>query len=108
MFDPESLRRALLPKVFGMRLLLENLTPVQRIQYQKCSYFYVIGGRTGNRYRIWHGCGRNVEQVDQKGHRVCGWCFLPVGGLVAEDAMLAQKMALELFESEVLRIAMRF
>ncbi len=50
----------------------------------------------------------NIEELDAKGRRAAGWCFLPQGGLVAGDCMLAQKTALELFESEALKIANRF
>jgi len=32
-------------------------------------------------------------------------CFMPEGDLVVGDMMLAQKLALELFESEALKVA---
>jgi hypothetical protein len=91
----------------GIRLLKENLTPAQRQQLEKHAYFEVIGGRTGKRYRIRHGRSMNIDQLDRNGRRVCGWCFFPLGGLVAGDVMLAQKVALELFETEALKIANR-
>jgi hypothetical protein len=89
----------------GMRLLKDNLTPGQRQQYAKYGYFEVTGGRTGKRYRIRHGRSMNIDQLDKNGRRVCGWCFFPEGNLVTGDVMLAQKMALELFELEALKIA---
>jgi hypothetical protein len=89
----------------GMRLLKESLTSSQRQQYAKYGYFEVIGGRTGKRYRIRHGRSMNIDQLDRNGRRVCGWCFFPEGNLVTGDVMLAQKMALELFELEALKIA---
>jgi hypothetical protein len=92
----------------GIRLLMENLTPAQRTQYEKYGYFDVAGGKTGKRYRIRHGRQMNIEQLDRNGRRVCGWCFFPQGSLVAGDIMLAQKAALELFEADALRIANRF
>ena len=64
----------------GIRLLMENLSAAQRKQYEKYGYFDVTGGKTGKRYR----------------------------SLVAGDIMLAQKAAIELFESDALRIAIRF
>ena len=91
----------------GARLLEENLTPAQRSQYTKYRYFDVTGGKTGKRYRIHHGSSMNIDQLDKNGKRVCGWCFFPRGGLVAGDVMLAQKFALELFESEALQVANR-
>jgi hypothetical protein len=39
---------------------------------------------------------------------VCGWCFFPQGSLVAGDIMLAQKLSLELYEVETLRVANRY
>jgi hypothetical protein len=92
----------------GLRLLKQNLTPLQREQYEKHRYFDVLGGKSGRRYRVWHGHQMNIEQLDKNGKHVCGWCFMPQGRLVAGDVMLAQKVALELFENEALRIANRF
>jgi hypothetical protein len=89
----------------GMRLLQENLTPAQQQQLQRYGYFEVIGGRTGKRYRIRHGRSMNIDQLDKNGRRICGWCFFPEGNLVVGDVMLAQKIALELFEVEALKIA---
>jgi len=92
----------------GVHLLKENLAPTQRQQYERHGYFDVVGGRTGKRYRIRHGRQMNIEQLDRNGRRVCGWCFYPQGNLVSGDVMLAQKVALELFEGDALRIANRF
>jgi len=89
----------------GMRLLKENLTPGQLQQYSRYGYFEVVGGKTGKRYRIRHGRSMNIDQLDKNGRRVCGWCFFPEGNLVTGDVMLAQKVALELFESDALKIA---
>jgi hypothetical protein len=92
----------------GLKLLKENLTAAQRRQYEKYGYFEVLGGKTGKRYRIRHGRQMNIEQLDRNGRRVCGWCFFPQGNLVSGDVMLGQKLALELFEGDALRIANRF
>lgn len=92
----------------GMRLLEQNLTPRQRQQYAEHKHFDVIGGRTGRRYRIRHGRLMNIEELDEQGFRIRGLCFHPQGRLVAGDVMLAQKLALELYETEALRIANRF
>jgi hypothetical protein len=92
----------------GLQLLKENLSPAQRQQLDKHGFFDVLGGSTGKRYRIRHGRQMNIEQLDRNGRRVCGWCFFPQGSLVAGDIMLAQKMALELYEADALRIANRY
>jgi hypothetical protein len=92
----------------GLKLLRENLTPLQRQQYEKYGYFDVLGGNTGKRYRVRHGRQMNIDQLDKNGRRVCGWCFFPQGSLVAGDIMLAQKLSLELYEVETLRVAHRY
>ena len=89
----------------SLRLLGENLTPAQREQYKSGHYFDVTGGTSGKRYRIHHGRSMNIDQLDQRGRRVCGWCFFPKGRLVTGDVMLAQKVALELYELEALQVA---
>lgn len=91
----------------GIRLLMENLSPAQLEQYRQHQWFDVVGGKTGRRYRIRYGRSMNIDQLDRKGRRVCGWCFFPEGRLVPGDVMLAQKLALELFESEALEVANR-
>jgi hypothetical protein len=88
-------------------LLLENLSDQQRRQYSKYRHFDVIGGESGKRYRIWHRPSMNIQELDAFGQPRWIWCFLPVG-LVIGDVLLAQKMALELFETDAIRIANRF
>src|SRR6476620_6849501 len=89
----------------AIQLLKQHLTPEQREQYEKRNYFYVSGGNSGRVYRIRHGTQMNVEQLDQNGKRIRVLCFMPEGGLPVGDVMLAQKIALELYEKEALRIA---
>ena len=92
----------------GLRLLRENLSPAQREQEEKYGCFDVRGGDTGRHYRIKHGFQLNVQLLDNKGRTKAVLCFVPAGNLVAGDVMLAQKLALELFESETLKIANKF
>lgn len=92
----------------GLALLKENLTPVQLEQYEKRQHFEVVGCDTRKLYRIRHGRQMNIEELDKRHRRVCGWCFLPSGGLVVGDTMLAQKIALETNETAALKIANRF
>ena len=89
----------------GLRLLKENLSPSQRHQLELLNYFDVVGGKTGTLYRIHFGDQMNIAQLDASGKRVDGLCFLPEGGLPVGDTMLAQKIALELFETDALRSA---
>ena len=91
----------------GSQLLAVNLSPAQRVQYFKHCDFEVIGGDTGRRYRIRYGNAMNVEQLDRNGRQVQLLCFVPRGLLSVGDVMLAQKLALELFETDALRVANR-
>lgn len=92
----------------GLALLKDWLTPEQCAQYDKDKCFEVVGGTTGKRYRINHGRQQNIEELDERGRRVAGLCFLPEGQLVAGDVMLAQKIALETNERGALAVANRF
>jgi hypothetical protein len=84
----------------GHRLLMQNLSPMQRQKYLRCGYFDVIGGATGKRYLIMNGHQLNVYELDGQGHPARVLCFMPRGGLVGGDVLLAQKLAVELFEPE--------
>jgi hypothetical protein len=91
----------------ALALLGAWLSPTQAEQYNSYKHFEVIGSDTGTRYRIRHGRTMNVDELDSVGNRVCEWCFLPEGKLAAGDVMLAQKIALETFESQALAVANR-
>jgi hypothetical protein len=91
----------------ALTLLRAWLSPEQAQQYDSRKHFEVIGSDTGTRYRIRHGHMINIDQLDSAGNKVCAWCFVPEGNLAAGDCMLAQKIALETFESRVLAIANR-
>jgi hypothetical protein len=89
----------------GMRLLVENLSPDQRAQYETSGHFDVTGGETGKRYRITKAYQMNVLEIGNNGKRARSLCFMPKGNFVLGDVMLAQKLALELFESHALAVA---
>jgi hypothetical protein len=92
----------------GIALLREWLSPEQRAQFDASKCFDVVGCDTGRRYRIRHGTGTNVHEIDDAGRPVMGWCFVPSGHLVAGDVMLTQKIALETKERVALAVANRF
>jgi hypothetical protein len=54
------------------------------------------------------GTVQNVVQIDRSGKPELGRCFMPEGNLVAGDCMLAQKIAIENCEEEVLRTSLPF
>jgi hypothetical protein len=91
----------------ALALLRCWLSPEQAEQYSSYRYFDVIGSDSGSRYRIRHGRMMNIDELDSAGNRVCAWCFFPAGNLALGDCMLAQKIALETFESKALAIANR-
>jgi hypothetical protein len=88
--------------------LREWLSPEQLAQYDAHRYFYVTGCHSGKRYRIRHGTGTNIQELDDAGRPIAGWCFVPRDCLVAGDVMLAQKIALETNERGALAVARHF
>jgi len=92
----------------GLKLLREWLSREQLAQYDAHRYFEVIGCHTGKRYRIYHGNGANVIELDDSARAKTGWCFVPCDHLVAGDVMLAQKIALETDEQSALAAANNF
>jgi hypothetical protein len=91
----------------AIALLWSWLTPKQQWQWKSSGMFEVIGSDTGRRYLLTHEAVMNVHQLDQAGRSVAQWCFAPEGGLAPGDVLLAQKIALETMEREVLALANR-
>ena len=91
----------------GLRLMRRWLSPDQRAEFDDKGTFEVVGCHSGKRYRIYRGTAQNVFEVDDSGELKLGLCFTPYGNLVAGDAMLAQKIALETDESTALAVANR-
>ena len=104
----ESYRRPGIREQRGLNLLREWLSQEQLAQYDAHRYFEVIGCHTGKRYRICHGNGANIIELDDAGLPRRGWCFVPRDPLVAGDVMLAQKIALETDERGALAVANNF
>jgi hypothetical protein len=88
-------------------LLISNLSAHQREQFEELGHFDVVGGDTGKRYRIYRAHQLNVAELDSGCQRVRLLCFMPRGGVPLGDVVLAQKLSLELFESDVLKVANR-
>ena len=83
----------------GMELLKANLTPDQLHDFLTYRRFDVVGGVTGRTYRIRFGGTMNVKELHPDSSCVRRPCFLPEGQLVNSDIVLAQKVALEVFET---------
>lgn len=77
----------------------EWLSPEQRAQLNAKRYFDVISCDSGKRYRIYYGAPTNVHEIGDDDLPSVGWCFMPVGSLVVGDVMLAQKIALETYDT---------
>ncbi len=90
------------------QLLRQWLTPAQWKQFVARGYFDVVGSHSGRRYRIYSGSAMNVCELGENGRVRRGLCFLPVGELPVGDVMLAQKLALELCEDNVMLVAREF
>ena len=92
-------------EVRALNLLKLHLSDEQLKQFEREAAFDVIGGDTGQRYRITQGRVMNVQLLDRYGlWRTC-LCFEPRGRLPIGDVLLAQKFALELFEVDALDAA---
>lgn len=105
----ERFRQANPDEARGLKLLREWLAPEQLAQYDANGYFDVTGCDSGRLYRIHHGTAMNVIEIDRdSGYPRVGLCFTTEIGFVAGDVMLAQKIALETREQNVLAIAHRF
>jgi hypothetical protein len=85
-------------------LLRSWLSPVQRRQYDAQACFEVVGSDTGKPYRICKGRVYNIQELDPYGVQVRAWYFM-ADGIATGDVNLAQKIALEAFETKVLAIA---
>jgi hypothetical protein len=77
-------------------------------QHHAHGNFDVTGSHSGKRYRIRHGVGINVFELDSSGRQLTGWCFVPKEDLIAGDVMPAQKIALEANERTALLVAKNF
>ena len=96
------------PEGRSLALLRKWLSPSQREQFGRKSYFEVVGSDSGRRYRIHAGASVNVCEIDEKGCLQEGLCFMPIGALPIGDVMLAQKIALESSESRAIAVARTF
>ena len=105
LYDPSFMNET---EARGMKLLKEWLSEEQLAQYDRHNYFDVTGCHSGKRYRIRHGTGANVYELDDAGRPRAGWCFVPKDYLVAGDVMLAQKIALENVESDAIGVAHQY
>lgn len=85
------------------KLLVDHLDEGQRKTYAERGFFYLYT-RSGKKYRIDQGTHGNVKLVDETNRVLGQYCGQPLD-VPAEDAMLAQKLFLEIDEEEFKRKA---
>lgn len=85
------------------KLLFETLTPQQKEDIAKKGSFYLFT-KSGRKYRIDRHTHGNVYLYDEKDRIVRKLCAQP-SGVPTDDAILAQKLALEADEDSFLRVA---
>lgn len=90
----------------SIKLFLSNLSDKQRNEYDKYRAITAVGNDTGTKYTI--NCASvavmyNISYNQEfNRHRIC---FRPKDDLPLYDIFLAQKIALECFENETLKVA---
>ena len=93
------------PAIKAMNILKEWLSPQQLAQYEQYCYFDVTGSHTKRWYRIYTGGSYNVREITRGGRYITDYCFYPDNLHHLGDILLAQKVALETNEQEVLKVA---
>jgi hypothetical protein len=88
----------------SQHLLRSWLSPEQLAQYDILGHFTVVGSDSGKRYRILRGRAFNIQELNADDTEDCTCCFTSEG-VPTGDVNLAQKIALENFENQALRIA---
>lgn len=86
------------------QLLREHLTPEQERAWQENRAIFVTG-QSGKRYQIKEGHTHNVFEVDEAGRPVREFCVHVGFHVPKADNVLAQKLALQFNEAELLRRA---
>lgn len=88
------------------KLLVDNLTDTQKLDYDKFGYFFVES-LSGQKYRIRKGRQINIDVMSQDkiSRRICAH---PIVSCPDEDTMLVQKIMLETSESAFLNIAKEY
>lgn len=85
-------------------LLLRNLSPRQREEFETLHRFTVVTRRK-HRYVIGNCRNQNVVRVNRRGKPMRVYCLSVLGGVPTEDALLGQKLMLEHDEPHFLKVA---
>jgi len=96
----EATRNERRAKRKALTLLLKQLNPEQRREFQEYKYFHVTGGRSGDRYRIRADMIANIDVLNNEGMVKYRLCVRPTGDVPIYDVMAAQLLHLQDFGSE--------
>jgi hypothetical protein len=102
-FDHEVLAPSTLASERAKRLLMNNLSPDQRRDFQATGEFIVRTKTTA--YKITSTYNFNVIQLNKKGEPLEALCVRPVGDVPLYDQLLAQKLMIETDERGFLAAA---
>lgn len=97
----EAMRNERRAKRRALILLLKLLNPEQRQEFWKYRYFHVVGGSSGERYRIRADMIANIDVLQPDGtvkHRLC---VRPAGEIPVYDVMAAQMLHLQDAQTEL-------
>lgn len=91
----EELRRERRAKRRAFTLLLKLLSAEQRHEFLTYRHFHVIGGSSGNRYRIRVAAFANIDMLCADGKVRYRLCAQPAGDVPVYDMMAAQMLHLQ-------------
>ena len=93
--NAESVRRARAAKRRALGLLVRLLTPAQRTEFRHALHFHVMGGSTGERYRIRVESIANIDVLSEDGQVKYRLCVQPAEEVPIYDAMASQLLHLQ-------------
>lgn len=79
----------------SLTLLLKQLSPEQRQEFRRCKHFHVVGGSTGERYRIRVDLIGNIDVLRPDGRVKYRLCVRPAGEIPVYDVMAGQLLHLQ-------------
>jgi hypothetical protein len=93
--DTEAMRKDRRAERRALVLLTRLLNPEQRQEFRNSRHFHVVGGSSGDRYRIRVGKIANIDALRNDGTVKYCLCFHPTGGVPVYDVMAAQLLYLQ-------------
>jgi hypothetical protein len=79
----------------ALSLLLNLMSQEQRHEFEAYGYFHVIGGNSGDRYRIRDDSAVNIDVIGENGTVRYRLCARPAGDIPMYDVMAGQLLYLQ-------------